>query len=373
MEPGFFLKLADNTGDSFAYEILPGKEYKDIPLRRNPTVLVRCIVRERDYGDNNVPTYRKDPVNLEVLNSNGKPVPMPDLEKQETTGTAPLFTNNDSISVTSPKGVSEAKVKSLQSTSGDSSRLVDLELDVSTIVDNPKLDEDGHVALDKSGPDDPVDSAGSTPEERSLNGRVNEEPLGPEGRLVSPDSDDESCVDTGNNETDFESLVADLHNQFDEEDESDSILRFDKITAHRYLNGILELQIRYPDDETSWVSLEQAKNDQPRKVAHYVLSADLGKVSNGIHRRWARAFLRSMRRFVRRMKKVDYRGFVSSQHDPFPCSLSVNRLKCVRRATRKVSKHPRPRKTKVYKYDLEVQLYNRAFLSNSVFGEGKYD
>ena len=50
MEPGFFLKLADNTGDSFAYEILPGKEYKDIPLRRNSTVLVRCIVRERDYG-----------------------------------------------------------------------------------------------------------------------------------------------------------------------------------------------------------------------------------------------------------------------------------------------------------------------------------
>ena len=131
-------------------------------------------------------------------------------------------------------------------------------------------------------------------------------------------------------------------------------MRFDKITDHRYLNGILELQIRYPDGETSWVSLEKAKKDQPRKVADYVLSADLGKVSNGIHRRWARAFLRSMRRFVRRMKKVDYRGFVSSRHDPFPFSLSVNRFKRVRRATRKESKHPRSRKPKVYKYGLEV-------------------
>ena len=48
MEPGFFLKLEDNTGDSFAYEILPAKEYKDIPLNCAPKVLVRCIVRERE-------------------------------------------------------------------------------------------------------------------------------------------------------------------------------------------------------------------------------------------------------------------------------------------------------------------------------------
>ena len=71
-----------------------------------------------------------------------------------------------------------------------------MELGVSTIVDNPKLDEDGHVALDEPGSDNPVDLAGNPPEESSLNGQVTGEPAVPEERLVTPDSDDEGCVDT---------------------------------------------------------------------------------------------------------------------------------------------------------------------------------
>ena len=71
MEPGFFLKLADNTGDSFAYEILPARSYEDIPLRKNPTVLVRCIVREREYGDDKAPLYRKEDVKIDIYNSGG--------------------------------------------------------------------------------------------------------------------------------------------------------------------------------------------------------------------------------------------------------------------------------------------------------------
>ena len=77
MEPGFFLKLADNTGDGFAYEILPVKNYENIPLRRNPTVLVRCVVREREYGNNKSPTYREKNNELTVYNSDGKEVTTP--------------------------------------------------------------------------------------------------------------------------------------------------------------------------------------------------------------------------------------------------------------------------------------------------------
>ena len=47
MEPGFFLDLADNTGDGFSYELLPAFSFKDIPQRRNPVTLVRCVVRPR--------------------------------------------------------------------------------------------------------------------------------------------------------------------------------------------------------------------------------------------------------------------------------------------------------------------------------------
>ena len=85
MEPGFFLKLADNTGDSFAYEILPVKEYKDIPLNRAPKVLVRCIVREREYGDDNAPIYRKESGKFQVHNSVGMPVPDPEIDESEHT------------------------------------------------------------------------------------------------------------------------------------------------------------------------------------------------------------------------------------------------------------------------------------------------
>ena len=48
MSPGFFLTLAENTGDGFAYVVLPGKEYTYIPTHRNTVTLVRCVVRSRD-------------------------------------------------------------------------------------------------------------------------------------------------------------------------------------------------------------------------------------------------------------------------------------------------------------------------------------
>ena len=69
MEPGFFLKLAESTGDGFAYHILPGKEYKDIPTTRNPVTLVRCVVRSRDLSSSMVPRCHKedDEFNFSIL------------------------------------------------------------------------------------------------------------------------------------------------------------------------------------------------------------------------------------------------------------------------------------------------------------------
>ena len=55
MEPGFFLDLADNTGDNFSYVILPGTTYSDIPLTNRPVTLVRSVVRGRDMDSEEVP------------------------------------------------------------------------------------------------------------------------------------------------------------------------------------------------------------------------------------------------------------------------------------------------------------------------------
>ena len=89
MKPGFSLKMVDNAGDSFAYEILSGKSYEDIPLRRNPTVLVRCVVREREYDTDKAPLYTDQNRDFAVFNSEGKDIPLPELDKQETTYSAP--------------------------------------------------------------------------------------------------------------------------------------------------------------------------------------------------------------------------------------------------------------------------------------------
>ena len=48
MEPGFFLDLAENTGDNLSYVLLPVNNYCDIPLRHNPVTIMRSVVRIRD-------------------------------------------------------------------------------------------------------------------------------------------------------------------------------------------------------------------------------------------------------------------------------------------------------------------------------------
>jgi len=50
MKAGFFLDIAANTGDGFAYVILPVKDHADIPNRRSPVTLVRSVIRSRDIS-----------------------------------------------------------------------------------------------------------------------------------------------------------------------------------------------------------------------------------------------------------------------------------------------------------------------------------
>ncbi len=45
MQAGFFLDIAENTGDGFSYEILHVLLIEDISSRRNPVTLIRSVVR----------------------------------------------------------------------------------------------------------------------------------------------------------------------------------------------------------------------------------------------------------------------------------------------------------------------------------------
>ena len=83
-------------------------------------------------------------------------------------------------------------------------------------------------------------------------------------------------------QADDDSLVTDLNTQLDLAEEDDSDSKVDRIISHRYLEGILEANVRFNDGITSWVNMDVVKNENPKLVADYVMSTDLGTVSNGI-------------------------------------------------------------------------------------------
>ena len=74
MEPGFFLDLAENTGDGFAYVILPVKDVKDIPLGHNSTTLTRCVVQAIDLNCLDVPICQEEHDGFHFYKFSGKEI-----------------------------------------------------------------------------------------------------------------------------------------------------------------------------------------------------------------------------------------------------------------------------------------------------------
>ena len=50
-----FLGLAENVGDGFAYEILPVKDYSEIPLHRGLHTVMSSVVRQRELTEFEAP------------------------------------------------------------------------------------------------------------------------------------------------------------------------------------------------------------------------------------------------------------------------------------------------------------------------------
>ena len=68
MEPGFFLDIADNTGDTFSYIVLPVKYWNEILVHRYPTTLVRSMLRSRIIDSPDSPTCVNSPEGFKVYN-----------------------------------------------------------------------------------------------------------------------------------------------------------------------------------------------------------------------------------------------------------------------------------------------------------------
>ena len=66
------------------------------------------------------------------------------------------------------------------------------------------------------------------------------------------------------------------------------------ITDHRYIAGILEFNLEYTNGDTLWHPIALVKDKNPHATANYVVSNDLGLISNRIHGRWYCQFLVSL-------------------------------------------------------------------------------
>ena len=71
MEAGFFLDLADNTGDGFSYNILPKTWYVDIIINVRPVISIFSVVRSRDYAPTEAPRCVKEDNGFKFYNAKG--------------------------------------------------------------------------------------------------------------------------------------------------------------------------------------------------------------------------------------------------------------------------------------------------------------
>ena len=203
------------------------------------------------------------------------PVPDPEIDESELTYTRPP---EEALPDTPKKRSKISATVTPKSTPQKSHRLVDLELDLPKFTSTPETDEDGHVKVDSQFMENTASTISGEP---SPDSPINITPSDRQRSVITPDSEDEGCLDIRDGEADFETLVTDLNNQFDTIEENDSSLNVDRIISHRYLSGILELKVVFPDGISSWISIDKVKDENPRLVADYVMHADLGKIFDG--------------------------------------------------------------------------------------------
>ena len=83
MQPGFFLGIAENVGDRFSYEILPVKDYDDIPLYVQIKPVIRSVVRSRTLTDIESPFIELKEGKFIVTNRKGEQIGNDCLSEEE--------------------------------------------------------------------------------------------------------------------------------------------------------------------------------------------------------------------------------------------------------------------------------------------------
>ena len=369
MSAGFFLDIAENTGDGFSYVILPVAKVEDIPTDRCYPI-VRNIVRPRSLSDLTSPEVRTNDGNLTFFNADGEE----------------LFTeeelNIDDIEdvLEDQRDVTPREIENLTSDFIDDDNIRDR--DAPSFVDGaiPTIPEIEEISeLDETEPPVPAAPVQVAPTTAMGPLPTTGEPSSKRQRpddnaqrnvpIISQDSDDYDSTDEfevdnvfpvdPDSHEDFDQMASRLNVVFDPDEDKDRDL--DSIIDHRTVCSTLELLVKYSTGNGSmdeeWHPIGLVKDEDPHAVATYVMNTDLGQVMNGIQRRWARNFLRSLKVTLRRMRRTCNRTFEARTFNPTAKkpTRGSHLTRKQRRSMRKLQKQKGSSKSKAtFKYGIEV-------------------
>ena len=363
MKPGFVLGIDPHVGDGFSYIILPVKDAKDIP-RHRPRTLVRSVVRKRDISLDmkDAPTARTTAKGF-IKFYDSKDQVLCGTEELEPEWDAMLeeLDNSEVDSYYLQRAQQAEKLPGKKQLTSTTLGEIDgpmTHYPVPNIIEDDSdygsdSEDDYHPHRKQSGdrrgkkirfsqdPDELLGSPSSQNKHTNDNSKSTNVPLVENLSDSDSDSDDDSCLDHPANvfqylsdddeyDSDEDSVSStsseisspedtdiadDINSQFNRE-ECDDYGEIVAIKQHRDSEGMLEMQVLYSTGELEWHPMSLIKEEDPHAVAHYLLDADLGdKAMNSRHKRWARKFLRDLKKTMRRMFRVDYDGYQITVHD----------------------------------------------------------
>ena len=368
MKAGTFLGVAPTVGDGFSYIIVSEEEltrYRRYP-RTNPITLIRSVVRRRSLEDDEAPicTRSEETDELKFHNKDGKEL-QGDFELIELDTVEQLPEKLPPSS--GIDDLPELPTQPVQQRQGTQTRQpfmferTDLdEEDLNYISDeydseeedleeqhpNPTqiLNVDKSVTLE-SNKDELYSLFDST--DNPVNSPFNND------HTTNIDADDDMSVTSNVSEDNAEHV-----NSHFAREESDDKDEYHAIRSHRWIEGILELEVEYCTGETEFLPYDLVRDEDPHATATYIISMNIESDSSSArYYRWARRFLRDIKRTIRRLYRINHQYFGAPDEQSSTASSSATKkVQGNRRVNRKKKTKPgrnnRPHVTT--KYGVEV-------------------
>ena len=364
MSPGFFLDIAENTGDTFSYVILPGQNFDNIPTKGRIYPIVWNIVRKQKIDETDALIIRRSTDALSFYNNQGKELVGADAlniandfdyhhhddiddSQRDMDSLTSEFNADDTLNIRyrDPPSFSDSLLSPIPEDEVSEEQSEQLEephpLEDAPLVTEEPLPKQQQTLFPQSKPDVPMvsqnDSADSDKE-------MDSPPL-PQNQ--------------------FNDTLAHLNVIFDQDD-AENTCDLKSILDHRYISSVLELCCKYSIGNTihdeEWHPLSLVQDEDPYTVSQYVLATDFGTIQNGKLCCWAQAFLCSLKKTLRKLKQVDWNGFCASTFFPTPCHPQFcsrqsrqSLLKCrdAHQAEKVENKRPSKKKAE-FKYFIEI-------------------